>query len=856
MLRQYGRIKSEHPDSILMFRLGDFYEMFFDDAVIASNILEITLTSRNKNDKNPIPLCGVPYHSVEPYIVKLLESGKKVAICEQVEDPQSAKGVVRREVTRVFTPGIVADGLGLDASDHNFLVSIFSGEGRLGLAVADVSTGFFLASEHATPEELLEEICRIEPRELVLADDWPGSPSREDISRRLPGVLFTAMPADGIKASGLSNLSGGPEIMREFPVAAKAAMTALAYIVDTQKGRPAQITEIKRGSSSSVMRFDESTRRSLELTETMREGKREGSLLHALDRTSTAAGARMLRRWVLYPLTDPVAIRARLDAVEAVLGDVDLLRRLPEELGRIYDIERIVARAAGGSANARDLAGLKESLGAVIQLKDMLSARNGLLASVASELDACTAMRDEIERTLVDEPPLTVRDGGMVREGMSADLDDMRDAVANGKRIIAGIEREEREATGIGSLKVRYNKVFGYYLEVTNAHRDKVPAHYIRKQTLSNAERFITPELKEHEEKVLGAGERMRALEYELFSALRLKVVEHTVRLQRTASAVARIDSIVSLARIAGEYAYVKPEVDEGDVLDIREGRHPIVERVNPSERFVPNDVMLGADGCRFMMITGPNMAGKSTVMRQTAVIVLMAQMGSFVPASKAMIGICDRIFTRVGASDALAQGQSTFMVEMSEAALILREATHRSLVIIDEIGRGTSTFDGLAIAWAVAEDLHDRVRARTMFATHYHELTELALTKPDISNHHVAVREWNGQVIFLRRLVSGATSNSYGIEVARLAGLPGHVIERAREVLANLEEGEYDDAGKPRIATTHQGAEAPLDSQWSLFARREESFVERKLRELDVNGITPIEALNLLHELVKTAKD
>lgn len=855
MLRQYGRIKSEYPDAILMFRLGDFYEMFFDDAVLAADILEITLTSRNKNDKNPIPLCGVPYHSVEPYIVKLLESGKKVAICDQVEDPKAAKGVVKREVTRVFTPGIVADGLGLDAHDHNFLASISHASDAFGLAVADVSTGFFLASEHATPEELLEELCRIEPRELVFMEDASVAPSREDIARHLPGVLFTAMPAERIEEGGLTRLQGGTEIMRDLPAAAKAATAALAYIVETQKGLPAQLTTISPGSSSSVMRFDESTRRSLELTETMREGKREGSLLHALDRTSTAAGARMLRRWVLYPLTDPGDIRARLDAVEEVLRDISLLTDLPAELGQIYDIERIVARAAGGSANARDLVALKASLSAVASLKGILSSRAGLLGRIASELDACDAMREEIERTLVDEPPFSVRDGGMVREGISSDLDGMRDAVAGGKRIIAAIEQEERKKTGIGSLKVRYNKVFGYYLEVTNAHRDKVPEHYIRKQTLSNAERYITPELKEHEEKVLGAGERMRALEYELFSALRGTVVEHTVKLQRTAAAVARIDSLVSLARIAGEYGYVKPEVNEGSVIDIREGRHPIVERVNPSERFVPNDVRLGTEDCRLMMITGPNMAGKSTVMRQTAIILLMAQMGSFVPASQAHIGVCDRIFTRVGASDALAQGQSTFMVEMSEAALILREATHRSLIIIDEIGRGTSTFDGLAIAWAVAEDLHDRVQARTMFATHYHELTELALTKPAISNHHVAVREWNGQVIFLRRLVSGATSHSYGIEVAKLAGLPAAVIERSREVLANLEEGEYDDAGKPRIATTHQGEAVPHDSQFSLFTRHTPSEAEQRLAELDVNGLTPIDALNLLHELATIVK-
>jgi DNA mismatch repair protein MutS len=852
MLRQYQRIKSEHPDSILMFRLGDFYEMFFDDAIIASNILDITLTSRNKKDPDPIPLCGVPYHSVEPYIARLLASGKKVAICDQVEDPKLAKGVVKREVTRVFTPGVVSDGLGLDASSHNFLASISNDGEMLGLAIADVSTGFFQASEFATPEELMEELSRTDPRELIVMDDWSQAPTREQISKRFPGLLFTTMPQTSFETAQLSDIGGGQQIASELPAAARAASGALSYIHETQKGRPAQITEIKKGQSGRSMRFDESTRRSLELTETMQGGEREGSLLHALDRTSTAAGARMLRRHVLYPLTDPVDIRARQGAVEAILTDVELLRGLPEALGRIYDIERIVARASAGSANARDLVALRESLAAISGIKGMLANTNGWLGKLARSLDACEELAGEIERTVPDDPPFTVREGGIIREGVSGELDELRDAVANGKRIIASIEAEEREATRIPSLKVKYNKVFGYYLEVTNTHRDKVPKHYIRKQTLTGAERYITPKLKEHEERVLGAGERMRALEYEIFVGLRGKVVGNAARLQRSASSTARIDALVSLARVAGEYDYVRPEVDEGDAIEISEGRHPIVERANPAERFVPNDVRIDGEECRLMMITGPNMAGKSTVMRQTALIVLMAQMGSFVPAASARIGVCDRIFTRVGASDALAQGQSTFMVEMSEAALILREATPRSLIIIDEIGRGTSTFDGLAIAWAVAEEIHDSVRARTMFATHYHELTELALTKPAIKNYHVAVREWNDQVIFLRRLVPGSTSHSYGIQVARLAGLPDSVIDRSTEVLANLEEGEFDDGGRPRIGTTHSGGgDASGVNQFQLFARNENSEIVDKLSEIDATAITPIEALNMLHELI-----
>jgi len=857
MLRQYQRIKSEHPDSILMFRLGDFYEMFFDDAVIASNILDITLTSRNKKDPDPIPLCGVPYHSVDPYIARLLEAGRKVAICDQVEDPKLAKGVVRREVTRVLTPGVVSDGMGLDGSRHNFLASI-SGDGDLlGLAVADVSTGFFQVAEFSTPEELMEELGRTGPRELVVTEGWSRKPTLEQMSRKFPGLLFTSMPEGSFATKAIAGIGGGVRIASDMPAAARAAAGALAYIYQTQKGLPAQITEIKAGQATRSMRLDESTRKSLELVETMQRGEREGSLLHALDRTSTAAGARMLRRHVLYPLTDPKDIRARLDAVEAILADAELMRSLPDMLRRVYDIERIVARASAGSANARDMVALRQSLEAISEIKSSLSQASGWLAKLARSLDACEGLAGDIGQTVSDDPPFTVREGGIIREGVSEELDELRAAVASGKKVIASIEAEERKATGIHSLKVKYNRVFGYYLEVTNAHRDKVPEHYIRKQTLTNAERYITPRLKEYEERVLGAGERMRSLEYEIFVGLRERVVKEAARLQKTASSAARIDALVSLARVAHEHDYVKPVVDDGDVIEIREGRHPIVERTNPSERFVPNDVRIDGEECRLMMITGPNMAGKSTVMRQTALIVLMAQMGSFVPAMSARIGVCDRIFTRVGASDALAQGQSTFMVEMSEAALILREATPKSLIIIDEIGRGTSTFDGLAIAWAVAEEIHDSVRARTMFATHYHELTELALTKTAIKNFHVAVREWNDQVIFLRRLVPGSTSHSYGIQVARLAGLPETVIERSREVLANLEEGEFDESGRPRIGSAHaEGGHSETADQFQLFAKNEDGEIMESLKGIDATAITPIEALNVLHELARKARE
>jgi len=850
MLRQYLRIKSEHPDSILLFRLGDFYEMFYDDAVLASNILDITLTSRNKNDPEPIPLCGVPHHSVEPYIAKLLESGHKVAICDQVEDPKLAKGVVKREVTRVLTPGVVADGLGLDAGDHNFLAGI-SGDGKaFGLAIADVSTGLFEASEFTDPHDLLEELARTSPREVVVGAGFQGPPSLDEMQGRLPGTLFTRLVDADIQGGTIADVGGGEELMREMPQAARAASRAYAYICATQMGRPAQISQISRAQRGRTMRLDGATRRGLELTATMLDGERTGSLLHALDRTSTAAGARMLGRFVLYPLTDPGEIERRLDAVAALVEGTELMSRLADALDRIYDIERILARASSGSANARDLIALGGSLSAASEIGSLIGGREGLLGGLASEIDPMEDLAAEIASKIADGPPLTVREGGIIRGGVSPELDDLRRAVADGKGIIAGIEASERRATGIGSLKVRYNRVFGYYIEVTNAHRDKVPDRYIRKQTLTNAERYVTPELKEHEERVLGAGEKMSALEYEIFTALRVRVVEAAARLLRTAQATARLDVLASLARVAREHDYARPLVDDGDVIDIRGGRHPIVERVSSSERFVPNDVLMDGEDTRLMMITGPNMAGKSTVMRQTALIVLMAQMGSFVPAASARIGVVDRIFTRVGASDALAQGRSTFMVEMSEAALILGQATPRSLIIIDEIGRGTSTFDGLAIAWAVAEDIHDRVRARTMFATHYHELTELALTKPAIRNFNIAVREQGGEVIFLRKLVPGATPHSYGIHVAKLAGLPEGVIARAGEVLKNLEEGELDEVGRPRIGTRHGEID---ESQYQLFAGGVESEVEKRLKDLDADAMTPIEALNMVHELKKT---
>jgi len=849
MVRQYSQIKESCPDAILMFRLGDFYEMFYNDAVIASNILNITLTSRNKNDANPMPLCGVPYHSVEPYISKLLESGRKVAICDQVEDPKLAKGVVRREVTRILTPGVNAEGLGLSSSQANYLAAVCLHDGLYGLAVVEASTGYFSASEYSGRAELVSELARVAPREVLLARGRKGSRlEARDLSEAVGGALVSELDESEFDSAGLRDIEGGDAVAAEMPAAARAAGGALAYLTAAQMGRPAQVVRIEFGGGSTMMRLDEQTKRNLELVSTMREGSREGSLLWALDCTKTAAGARLLGRWLLYPLTNCGLIEARQDSVEAFVEGAELRDAVSSALAEIYDVERITSRAATARANARDLAALAQSLAAISKLKGILGPLEAPLSELASRIDPMEGLRERLAATIVGEPPLSVRDGGIVRPGVSEELDELRDAVSGGKRRIAAMESAEREATGIGSLKIRYNKVFGYYLEVTNAHRNKVPDRYIRKQTLANAERYITPELKEYEQRVLGGEGRAKAMEYEIFSELRREVACAVARLQRSAQAAAEIDCLLSLARVAVEHDYARPKVEDTPALEIADGRHPIVERLI-EERFVPNDVTMDGDGRRMIMVTGPNMAGKSTVMRQTALIALMAQIGSFVPAKEARIGVVDRIFTRVGASDALARGQSTFMVEMAEASVILREAGPRSLVLIDEIGRGTSTFDGLAIAWAVAEDLHDRVRARTMFATHYHELTELARTKDGIANFQVAVKEWEGSIVFLRKLTEGATPHSYGIHVAHLAGLPDGVIRRADEVLSNLEDGEYDEIGSPRIAIA-RGGTARDDAQYGLFAEEAPSEVVRALSDLDADSITPLQALNIIHEL------
>lgn len=790
MLKQYWQMKAEiaDKDTILFFRLGDFYEMFFDDAKLASEILDITLTSRNKNDPNPVPLCGIPYHAADGYIARLLANGKKVAICEQVEDPKLAKGVVRREIVKIVTPGVLMEEDGLVANQNNYLLAINSlPDGSFALAICDASTGDFRATMLKNVGVLAQEMARIEPREVLI----PRSLSEDQLFLRLKSSLASAMIT--VLDDPHFDAAAVKDVLTEG--VAKEAYSAvgavISYLKLTQKVEACHVRRVSPYTVHEYMLIDEATKRNLELTKTMIDGASRGTLIWLLDHTSTPMGGRTIRRWMFYPLIKSEAINQRLDAVEALKDDFALAGGLRDDLKAVCDLERITSRIVTGAASARELVALKDSLKTLPCLKERLKDTSGLLAQIYHGIDPCLDLSERIEATLVDEPPLTIRDGGMIRAGISAELDELHNLARDGKGFIARLEEQERRRTGISSLKVRYNRVFGYYIEVTHTHAEKVPENYIRKQTLTNAERYITPELKEYEEKVLGAEERIRQLEHEIFCELRNTAAAYAGRLNSAANVIGTLDALLSLAFIANQYRYCRPVIANNGELKITDGRHPIIEQLNTTERFIPNDVQLNMDSCRMMIITGPNMAGKSTVMRQTALIVLMAQMGSFVPASEAMISVVDRIFTRVGASDNLVKGESTFMVEMREASTILREATKNSLILIDEIGRGTSTYDGVSIAWAVAEYLHDSVSAKTLFATHYHELTDLALTSPGIKNFNIAVKEWNEQIIFLRKLVAGGVNRSYGIEVARLAGLPDGVITKAKEILARLERGE-----------------------------------------------------------------
>lgn len=803
MMAQYRRLRASlPPDSILFFRLGDFYEMFFDDAREASRLLDITLTRRQA-----VPMCGVPYHAAEYYIGRLLRAGRKVAICDQVEDPSKAKGLVAREITRIVTPGSAMEETVLESPASNFLCALYPREGRVGIAGLELSTGAFWVEDCAGLEAAAEIIARWSPAEILIPDPvaegaLPPAPAGVAVSR-IEDWRFLADAAREVLTRHFEVMSLDGYALETAPLGVCAAGAALDYVARDLRRDVRHIRRIEAHAAGGFLALDEATASNLELAGN-RAGSREASLIGVLDVTRTPMGARRMRDWLLRPLAEAEPIRARLAAVDRLVHGTAPRERLRELLGELRDLERMVARLSAGSGNARDLRGVGGALQYLPELKSLAAELgDARLESLAASIEPLPALRETIERAVVDEPPATIREGGMIRAGYHPELDELRDAATQGRDWIARFQASEQQRTGIKSLKVRHNKIFGYYIEITRAQLASAPPEYIRKQTMANAERFITEELKQYENRILGAQERAIALEGELFQELRAQVAEHTGALQVSASALAELDVLASFADRAVHLGYVQPRITDGTALVIRDGRHPVVETLPGADRFVPNDTRLDTDGHQLIILTGPNMAGKSTYIRQVALIVIMAQMGSFVPAAEAEIGVVDRVFTRVGASDDLARGRSTFLVEMQETARILNGATARSLVVLDEIGRGTSTFDGISIAWAVAEYLHNepRVKAKTLFATHYHELSDLVLTMPGVKNFNVLVRERGDRVVFLRKVAPGAADKSYGIQVARLAGLPDTVLERAREILENLEEGELGEAGQPKLA-------------------------------------------------------
>jgi DNA mismatch repair protein MutS len=850
MMQQYLQIKERYRDAILFFRLGDFYEMFFEDAHTAAKILDIALTSRNKNEDSAVPLCGVPYHSAEPYIQKLLDAGHKVAVCEQVEDPATAKGVVKREVVRVITPGTVTAAEALDARGNNFLAALCKGRDILGLAVTDITTGEFRCTELADEAALFDELGRIQPSELLFSAR--DGRLRERLYKECPSIHFTAVPEDSFSSAAENKLAAGSAAsVRGSAEGVRAASAILQYLETNAAESLKLLRELEPYHAAHYLVLDEGTRTSLELTSDY-HGDRKGSLLHILDCTVTPMGARRLRQWLLYPLTDQAAIRGRQESVQELVENYALRQELKLCLGKIQDLERLAGRVVSGSALPKDLVAVKETLRVVADTRRQLEAiQMPLLLGLRDGLAELGEVVDLIERAIVDDPPFAIKDGGFIRPGFDAELDDIVGMRAHAKDWIRQFEAEERRRTGIHTLKVRYNRVFGYYIEVTKSHLKSVPSDYLRKQTLANGERYITPELKEYEAKVLNSESLIEKLEAALLVRVREQIAAFYPALKEISNALAMLDALVSLAEVAESRHFARPKVDVAMGLTIREGRHPVVEAALGRGAFVPNDCVLDADFQQMILLTGPNMAGKSTYMRQVALIVILAQIGSFVPCAEAKIGVVDRIFTRIGAADSLARGESTFMVEMKETANILHHASDRSLILLDEVGRGTSTFDGISIAWAVAEALHQSpARPRTLFATHYHELTELAQTNERIKNYHFAVKEWHGEIIFLRSLLEGAASHSHGIHVARLAGMPPAVIERAKQILARLESSR-DGHGVFRGDTAVR-AEAP--AQMALF-NVSDSRLRQQLSELDVSAMTPIEALNTLYRLTEEAK-
>ena len=854
MMQQYLEIKEQNKDAILFFRLGDFYEMFNEDAKLASRELDLTLTTRDrgKPEEERVPMCGVPYHSCDGYIARLIAKGYKVAICEQTEDPAKAKGLVKRDIIRVITPGTVDSSM-LEGSRSNYICGLYMDEERAGVCFCDITTG----KTHATAfsggdlnESVANELGRFHPVEAVVSDGAYGREALVSLLREKFGCRvenygerrFNLADAQR-RAEGQFGKEAAAALPQGNPTALMALGGLLDYLYETQKTDLSHINSLEYYEQGRFLELDLTARRNLELTETLRNKEKRGSLLWVLDKTKTAMGGRLLRSWLERPLLDLAAIDRRLSAVEALVGDTVGREELILSLSGISDMERLIGRVVYGSAGGRDMASLRASLENLPQVKAKLAPfAAGRLGELAASLDELQDVYQLLCQAIVDDPPFSVREGGFIRDGYDGEVDRLRSILSGGKGVIAEVEAREREKTGIKSLKVGYNKVFGYYIEVSRSYYDQVPADYIRKQTLANCERFITQELKDLEHTVLTASDRVIALEYDLFTALREKVGAHMARIQATAAAVAELDTLCAFAAVASKNNYCRPTVDDGDVIEIHDGRHPVVEQVLKGSLFVPNDTYMGRQESRVAIITGPNMAGKSTYMRQVALITLMAQVGSFVPARSARIGVVDRIFTRIGASDDLSAGQSTFMVEMTEVSDILKHATSRSLLILDEIGRGTSTFDGMSIARAVLEHCADRKKlgCKTLFATHYHELTELENTLPGVKNFNIAVKARGEDIVFLRKIIPGGADRSYGIEVAKLAGLPESVVRRARAVLKELEESS---GHRPQLLA------APQQDQVSLEALGEAEVINR-LRRTQPDTLSPMEALNLLYEL------
>ena len=875
MMKQYMETKSQYQDCILFYRLGDFYEMFFDDALTASRELEITLTGKNCGQEERAPMCGVPYHAVESYLNKLVSKGYKVAICEQVEDPKTAKGIVKREVVRIVTPGTNLDTQALDESKNNYIMCIVYIADRYGVSVADITTGDYFVTEIEDGAKLMDEIYRFSPSEIICNEAfYMSGMDLEGMKDRL-GITIYSLDAwyfddavcrqkllDHFKVSSFAGLG-----LADYDCGVISAGALLQYLLETQKNNLSNLTHITPYTSGKYMMLDSSTRRNLELCETLREKQKRGSLLWVLDKTKTAMGARMLRKFVEQPLIDKKEIERRLDAVQELKEQAISREELREYLSPVYDLERLITKITYGTANPRDLTAFRTSLEMLPPIRYILQDMQcDLLKSIMDELDPLEDLCSLITNAIREEPPIAMKEGNIIRDGFNEEVDKLRRAKSDGKDWLAKLENDEREKTGIKNLRIKYNKVFGYYLEVTNSYKDLVPEYYTRKQTLANAERYITPELKELEDMILGAEDKLYALEYEIYTDVRNKTAAEVERIQQTAKAVAALDVFASLALVAERNNYVRPKINEKGVIDIKEGRHPVVERMIPNDMFIANDTYLDDKKHRISIITGPNMAGKSTYMRQTALIALMAQVGSFVPAKSANIGLSDRIFTRVGASDDLASGQSTFMVEMTEVANILRNATSKSLLILDEIGRGTSTFDGLSIAWAVVEYISDSrlLGAKTLFATHYHELTELEGKIDNVNNYCIAVKEKGDDIVFLRKIVKGGADKSYGIQVAKLAGVPDLVINRAKEIVEELSEEDIttrvsEIATKDKVSKKKPKAKKydEVDiAQMSLFDTVKDDDVLEELKNLDVGNMTPIDALNTIYRLQNKLKN